>query len=684
MGEARLVERRQRANCACELKYLCNKRIRACNGWIAEYVVPESTSPVAPHADAAWEQFASVLRSAAGLRAAGQFAQCVDAYWAAIDLNPFSHEAHLHLGNALAQLWQRERAAFETARDPTLERQTQERVQTADAAIEGGRTADALKILTRAARHLRCSPGIHNRIGWVLWRSGALEQALVHYDLAVRFQPDWLDGLTQAGHLAASLGLADRAAIYLNIAHQIEPSDALEVQIALTLPAIESSPHSIDETRERCEQALDRLLEKPLDIADPFKTSQISLFYLAYHGKCNRRINSKVAQVFTRACPQLTWAAPHAREPRAPTGRIKVGFISHFMRDHSIGKTTAGLVERLSRDEFEVFVINLYPQPQDETGRRLQQHADHYVNVEASLSSARTQIAALELDILFYQDIGMESFGYFLAYSRLAPVQCVSYGHPDTTGIPNVDYFISNDLYELPEASQDYSERLVLLHDLPTLAYYRRPCVSPPSPDRARFGLADHEHIYLCPQTLFKIHPGFDELLAAILRRDSCGRILLLRNHCEQWRVKLMARLKSAMPDVASRISFLPALPRQDFLQLLATADVVLDTPHFNGMNSSLEALGVGAPVVTLPTSLQRGRHTQAMYRKMQLQDCVAANNAGYVEIATRLCSDRAYRADLQRQILERNAVLFENDAVTREFERFFAGAVRTANSQPV
>src|SRR5208337_1279441 len=88
---------------------------------------------------------------------------------------------------------------------------------------------------------------------------------------------------------------------------------------------------------------------------------------------------------------------------------------------------------------------------------------------------AREQIAALALDILFYQDIGMEPTSFFLAFARLAPVQCVSFGHPNTTGIPNMDYFVSNDLFEPPDAPSHYSERLILLHDLPTLAYYYKP-----------------------------------------------------------------------------------------------------------------------------------------------------------------------------------------------------------------
>src|SRR5208283_2953991 len=99
-------------------------------------------------------------------------------------------------------------------------------------------------------------------------------------------------------------------------------------------------------------------------------------------------------------------------------------------------------------------------------------------------------------------------------------------------------------------------------------------------------------------------------------------------------------------------------------------------TLHFNGMNSSLEAFAMGTPVVTLPTTLQRGRHTQAMYRKMGILDCIAMNAEDYIDIAFRLGTDQAYAKDVRERILSRNKVLFEDSRVIEEFERFFVEAV--------
>jgi len=103
----------------------------------------------------------------------------------------------------------------------------------------------------------------------------------------------------------------------------------------------------------------------------------------------------------------------------------------------------------------------------------------------------------------------------------------------------------------------------------------------------------------------------------------------------------------------------------------------MLDTVHFNGMNTSLEAFAVGTPVVTLPAAFQRGRHTQAMYRRMGLDDLIAGNADAYVDTAVRLANDADYRRTVSSRILANNAALFEDAAVVREFERFFLAAAR-------
>jgi predicted O-linked N-acetylglucosamine transferase (SPINDLY family) len=244
-----------------------------------------------------------------------------------------------------------------------------------------------------------------------------------------------------------------------------------------------------------------------------------------------------------------------------------------------------------------------------------------------------------------------------------------------------MDYFISNDLFEIEDARDHYSEKLVLLRDLGTLAYYYRPRISEPRKDREAFGLPSDTHLYICPQTLFKFHPDFDTILGNILRADPVGRLILIEGKFPHWTELLKRRFARTLSDVLNRILWLPAQKDDDFINLLAVCDVMLDTPHFNGMNTSLEAFAVGTPVITLPTILQRGRHTLGMYKKMGIVDCIAGSPEDYVKIAVRIGTDPPYQRALRDRILAASSALYEDNRVIQEFERFFTEAVaRTAN----
>lgn len=454
------------------------------------------------------------------------------------------------------------------------------------------------------------------------------------------------------------------------------------MRLELLTEAIHDSRQAIASSRARFEQGLDRVLEAPPRIEDPLNKADLPTFYLAYHGLCNRRLHTKLARAFLCAVPDLGWQAPHCLASGRRPGRIRIAFLSAFLRNHSIGKVARGLIAGLDREQFEIYVLSLPPVVLDETARWIQGHCDHWLAVADRLDEARSQIAALELDVLFFQDIGMEPFSYLLAFARLARVQCVSYGHPDTTGIPNMDYYVSNDWYEPPGAVEHYSERLFPLHHLPTLAHYYRPPLPDSMPTRAELGLPVDGRLYVCAQTPFKLHPDFDELMRLILERDGAGRIVLFSDRCEEWSVMLMRRFRRTLGGAVDRILFLPRQPYPRFLQLLGVADVALDTPHFNGMITSIETLSVGTPVITLPTDLQRGRVTQAMYRAMDIDDCIASDADDYAARAVGIASDPDRRHALRALIRERNYQLFESRRAIIEFQRFFLAAHLEAAGQ--
>ena len=325
------------------------------------------------------------------------------------------------------------------------------------------------------------------------------------------------------------------------------------------------------------------------------------------------------------------------------------------------------------RDEFEVTVLTI-GKHQDEIADFINRHAATALEVPKHLPSARRLIAQQGLDVLVYADIGMEPFTATLAYSRLAPIQCVTLGHPVTTGIDTIDYFISTEGLEAEEADEHYSEKLVRLKRLPF--YYYRPTLPRLIHDREHFGLARQSHVYACTQSLFKFHPEFDETLGAILRADPKGTLVLFQGLRPHWDELLKRRFAVTLPDVVKRVRFLGRLQFAEYVNLLAVADALLDTRHFGGGSTSFEGLAVGTPIVTMPSRLLRGRITLALYKQMEVLDCVAKSPLEYVDIATRLGKDADYRHTIREKILAANPVLYENNEGVKELEQFFRQAV--------
>jgi protein O-GlcNAc transferase len=626
------------------------------------------------------------------LRARGGTLEAIDLYRRALAVNPSHPEAANNLGNALATLGATEEAsALHGQGRATLATRMATLCSTASDLLTAGKQQDALVMLLDALRIAPHDAALCLAVGKLEILLGRNQTGLDYVEQAAGLNPGYVEANEIARQICIGGGLYQRAVHYSEHMLRLLPTADIALARSLLLPCIQQSRESIAATRQRYRHGLEEqlaseaLLMGPNSIIDEtgFFIASHAAFYLAYHGENNRELQIALARIYLKRLPDLAMIAPHCLRAVRHPGRARIGFISRFLRKHSIGATTRGLIEQLSRERFEVYALRITPAGDDATTQAIRASADHTIDVHPELARAREQIAALELDILFFQDIGMEQTSYFLAFARLAHVQCVSFGHPDTTGIPNMDYFVSNDLYESENSQAHYSERLFLLRDLPTLAYYHRPPGATGGVSRETLGIAADATLYLCPQTLFKLHPDFDEILRGILTRDPDGLVVLIEYLFRENGDELRARFARTLPAAAHRIKFVPQMPYDAFLNLLAVADVILDTPHFNGMNTSLEAFAMGTPVVTLPGELQRGRHTQAMYRKLGISDGIATDAASYVDIAVRIGTDRAYAKALRERILANNGALFEDRRVVQEFERFFLEALARLEAPP-
>jgi protein O-GlcNAc transferase len=509
--------------------------------------------------------------------------------------------------------------------------------------------------------------GAVNNLGSALVARGARAAAVEAFRAALRPAPREPRYLANLARSLVLLGELDEASATLVALAAANPANAGAYLLTEALLVAEITPDEgyVARVRVSIVAKLERFRTERHSLPDPLELTA-SYFPLSYHGVCNVEIARAMANVYLAWCPSLAWTAPHVPAWTGPGRKIRIGLVSRFFRNHSISNTARGLVEMLDRERFEVIVIRLVASPGDELAEIIDAAADRVLTVPAraghergDLEAARAAIAKLELDVLFYQDVGLEPISYFLAFARLAPVQLTSFGHPDTTGIPNLDYFLSASLYETHGAQDHYSERLVEIPNVGTLAYYHRPPAPDPSSSGDELGREPGEHVYLCPQTLQKVQPAMDAIFHRIVELDRAARIVLIEFESHQRRA--LERRFAHTPALRGRVRFVPMVPYDRFLARLAQADVLLDTVHFNGQNTTLEAFAVGTPVVTLPGTLQRSRHGYGMYRAMGYTELVARDAEDYARKAVRITCDPEYRDICSRSISERCGVLYEN-----------------------
>jgi protein O-GlcNAc transferase len=629
-------------------------------------------------------------------RRAGDLARAEELYRQALAADPTLAEGHSRLGICLAaqgRLAEAEgcfRRAVALRPDYAAAHNNLGKIL-----LDQGRPADALAAFDEAVRLRPDYVTAHHNRGVTLEQLRQPAEAEAAYEAALRHRPDYADALVNLGGVQrelgrfgeartcldralslrpedvptrVNLGLLDRdegrtalASAHFRHALAKEPDTRVRILEATLLPPVYESRDDLHEWRARLTGNLRRLRAAKLRL-DVTRELAPPLFYLPYQGQNDRDVQRDYAELFA--------PPPDPPRPPRPAGRIRVGFASAHFHDHTVGRLNLGTVAHLDRSDFEVTVLSS-GRHDDATARAFREHADRFVELPADLPAARQAVAGLVLDVLIYTELGMDWFIYTLAFSRLAPVQCVTWGHPVTSGLPTIDYFLSSDPLEPDGVDDHYSERLVRLKRLAVC--YPRPQSS--TKGRTSLGLPESGHVYACPQSLFKFHPEFDAVLAEILRRDPAGVLMLLEGWSPHWTELLLRRFSVTLPDVVDRVRFLPKLSRDDFLALCAAADVLLDPLHFGGGNTTYEALAVGTPVVTLPSGFLRGRITLALYRQMNVTDCVAASPEEYVERAVQLGTDREFRAAVRTKIAAAADELFDDTTGVRELEDFLRKA---------
>lgn len=505
---------------------------------------------------------------------------------------------------------------------------------------------------------------IHNELGLLYKRGYQLSKAIEHYRQSLELNPNQPDTWLNLALTWQDQGNTVEADQCLERSQKLVYRPGIALLQATLLPAIYSSQQALDHWRERYQTRLTALAQAPLNIPDPLQEIYDAPFALAYQGYSNHELMALTAQVYGQFLP-----VEHPWTPHPEDQRIRLGVVSRYLYGHSVLHYFRQLFLSLDPAEFNVFLFAAPGSPQDQVTDELRQHSGHFAELPPDLAISRQQIADCQLDIVLYPEIGSERFCYLMALTRLAPVQCVLLGHPMTSGIPTMDYYLSSAAIETPESAAFYSEKLVALPGLPT--HYTEPVVPPLSKSRADFGLLEREHLYLCPATLFKMHPDYDRALAGILQQDPLARLVFFADHSQPFHEHLQQRWEKVL-DI-QRVTFLPWQSPANFMQLLQLADAGLDSFYFGGGNTAFITMAAGLPTVTWPAPFARGRMYAAHYALMGMgPGLVAETQENYANLAVAMGQDKDLQNELKQQILNRKAVLYSDMTGTQAMVDFF------------
>ena len=236
-----------------------------------------------------------------------------------------------------------------------------------------------------------------------------------------------------------------------------------------------------------------------------------------------------------------------------------------------------------------------------------------------------------------------------------------------------MDYFLSSELMEPANGQDHYTERLVRLPNLSV--HYSLPKLQPAEYSRAELGLRPDSVAYWCCQVLFKYLPRFDDLFPRIAAEvDNC-QFVFIRHKSEvttrQFEERLARAFRRFGMDVDDYCIFVDRMPMHRFAAAMKSVDIFLDSLGWAGCNTTMEAIGVGLPVITCPGDFMRGRHSSAILQMVGLEQAIAPTLEDYVKLAVTLGRDAAQREELRRLTVERHGRAFGDLDCIRGLEDF-------------
>jgi predicted O-linked N-acetylglucosamine transferase (SPINDLY family) len=621
----------------------------------------------------------------AALRDAGELDEALASGQRALALNPASAAFHLNVGDLLREkgFLDEAEAAYRAAleRDPRL---AQAHNNLGNMLRHRGRIDEALACYERS---LIAKPDFAEALlnaAQLLRENLRLTEAANAYRLLLEMRPDIAEAHLDLGNALKGLGNVREALASYAKALELDP-DYAEARWAIAMsmqPLVAEDDAEL--LRSRAAFAADlEALERWCNQLGAEKTARAvgtqQPFYLAYQEADHRALMMRYGALCARLMGTWQHATGLPMPARVTRAQIRVGIVSAHVRDHSVWNAIVkGWLKHLDRARFDVRLFHLGNANDVETALA-KTLTTHYTYGKSDIVEWTRQILGQQLDVLIYPEIGIDPITAKLASLRLAPVQAASWGHPHTTGLPTIDYFLSAEALEPPQAERHYSERLVRLPGLGVCLEPHK--VVPREVDITALGIRDGVPLLLCAGTPFKYTPRHDAALVEIARRLVECQFVFFTPQPPELAQRLRRRLERAFAgaglDFAACVTWVPWQVRASFYGLMSQADVYLDTMGFSGFNSALQAIECALPVAAWEGQFLRGRLASGILRRMGLDELVAGTEADYVQTVVKLAQDAAYWGDVRERMIAARGRLYGDAEPVRALERFLEDAVR-------
>jgi protein O-GlcNAc transferase len=644
---------------------------------------------------------------AEALRRKGDDLAALESFNQALKIAPDFAEAHFNLANVLKNLNRINDAKFHYEQAIKYNpRHIRAYYNLGNTLREQGMFRSAIETYKKAIEINNNYPEAHNNLGTALREFDENDEALKHYQFALELKPDFIEAHRNIAIAFETQGKMSEAIQHYRIIQASEPDNHIfNLHIDSIASIIPASNEEIDSYRENLLKSIEKLstINFKIDLSKINESGGQPSSMLIYQGRDDKLLKIKYGELFAGKFPVregldrfgIQSEIPNQAIPLPQTNMLidmmdeeppaislprhsnkpHVGFVVTYGHEGVFIKCMRGILNNLSGEQFRITVVCSFPNGKKIIRPTIDNPAVEYLNLPPRFEQAVETVRNANFDILNYWEVGTDVTNYFLPYFGLAQVQLTSWGWPVTTGIPQMNYFVSSELLEIEEADSHYTEKLVRLKHLPV--YYYRPPVPENLKSRRHFGLDENDHVYICTQNLRKVHPTFDRLTAEVLRRDPQGILLFINDKQENITQQLKNRLQKNHPDIMPRVRFMERLPEVEYLNLVVRCDVILDTLYYTGgANTTYDAFACGTPVVTLPTQFHRGRYTTAAYKQIDILDCIAENEEDYINIAVKLGTDPEYRKVIKDRITANCPVLFEDKAAVDELAEFFQKAL--------